>query len=160
MLSQLTCGSIVPDESEPKGSLSPPGQWIIVTSARFVHLFDSSIGPVRPARIVFKPYGKHTFKVLMTVTSSGSWYDSQPPHKEISSMLDTLLENSRYVLCSGIKSYESNFSDHIRFTPKKLRVWKNPVRYDSDECSLWHKPNNTRCSLDDDLFDVCTSCRT
>ena len=151
---------VVPDESEPKGSLSPPDQWIIVTSARFVHLFDSSIGPVRPARIVFKPDGKHTFEVLMTVTSSGSWYDSQPPHKEISSMLDTLLENSGHVLCPGIKSYQSNFSDHIRFTPKKLRIWKNPVRYDSDECSLWHKPNNTRCSLDDDLFDVCTSCKT
>ena len=149
----------VVSESEPRGSLSP-GQWIIVTSARFVHLVDSSIGPLRPARIVFKPDGKHTFEVLMTVTSSGSWYDSQPPHKEISSMLDTLLENSGYVLCPGIKSYESKFSDHIRFTPKKLRVWKNPVRYDSDECSLWHKPNNLRCSPDDDLFDVCTSCKT
>ena len=152
---------VVPrSESDPKGRLTPGhDQWIIVTSARFVHLFDSSIGPVRPARIVFKPDGKHTFEVLMTVVSSGSWYDSQPPHKEISSILDTLLENSGYVLCPGIKSYESTFSDHIRFTPKKLRVWKNPVRYDSDECSLWHKPNNMRCSPDDDLFDVCTSCK-
>ena len=66
--------------SQPKGSLSPPGQWIIVTSARFVHLFDSSIGPVRPARIVFKPDGKHTFEVLMTVTSSGSWHGMTPSH--------------------------------------------------------------------------------
>ena len=63
----------VVSEPDPRGSLSP-GQWIIVTSARF---FDSNIGPLIPARIVFKPDGKHTFEVSMTVTSSGSWCDSQ-----------------------------------------------------------------------------------
>ena len=124
----------VVSETESKQSCLSLGQWIIVTSARFVHPFNLSIGPVRPVRIVFKPNGKHTFEVLMTVTSSGSWSDSQPPHKEICSMLNTLLENSGYVLCPGITTYKSTFSEYIRFNPKKLRVWKNPVRYDSDEC--------------------------
>ena len=107
-------------EVESQESCLSLSQWIIVTSARFVHLFNSSIGPVRSARIVFKPDGKHTFEVLMTVTSNGSWSNSQPPHKEICSMLDTLLENSGYVLCPGIKTYESTFSEYIRFNPKKV----------------------------------------
>ena len=110
----------VVSETENKQSCLSSGQWIIVTSTRFVHLFNSSIGPVRPARIVFKPNGKHTFEVFMSVTSSGSWSDSQLPHKEICSMLNTLLENSGYVLCPGIKTYESTFSEYIRFNPKKL----------------------------------------
>ena len=130
-----------------------------MTMARFAHLFDSNIGPVRPARIVFKPDGKHTFEVLMTVKSTGSWSESQPPHQEIRSMLDMLLENSGYVLCPGIKTYESSFSEYIRFIPKQLRIWKDPLRYDSEECSLWHKPNNVRISSEDDLFDLCPSCK-
>ena len=74
-------------------------------------------------------------------------------------MLDTLLENSGYVLCPGINNYESSFTEYIRFTPKKVRIWKNPMRYDSDECSLWHRPNNVRISLEDDLFYLCQSCK-
>ena len=110
---------VVPrSESDPKERLTPGhDQWNIVTSARFVHLFDSSIGPVRPARIVFKPDGKHTFEVLMTVVSNGSWYDSQPPHKEISSMLDTLFENSRYVLCGRTQSGMTRMSSHFGINP-------------------------------------------
>ena len=140
----------VVSDSEWKESCQSPAQWIIVTSARFAHLFDLNIGPVRPVRIVFKPDDKHTFEVLMTVKSTGSWNESQPPHQQIRSMLDMLLENSGYVLCPGIKTYESSFSEYIRFIPKKLRIWKDPLRYDSEECSLCHKPNNVRISSEDD----------
>ena len=58
----------------------------------------------------------------MTIMSTGSWNESQPPHQEIRSMLDTLLVNSGYVLCPDIKTYESSFSEYICFIPKNLRI--------------------------------------
>ena len=112
----------VVSDLERKESCQSPAQWIIVTLARFTRLFDLNIGPVRLARIVFKPDGKHTLEVLMTIMSTGSWNESQPPHQEIRSMLDTLLVNSSYVLCPDIKTYESSFSEYISFIPKNLRI--------------------------------------
>ena len=91
---------------------------------------------------------------------TGSWKASEAPHREISGILDTLLASSGYVLCPGIRDYDSQYGESIRFKSKNLRIWTESIeRHDSAECLLWHRPSNARTASDSLLYDVCASCK-
>ena len=93
-------------------------------------------------------------------SNSGSWKDSLPPHRTICDLLSTLLANSGYVLCPGIRDFTGEFSETVRFKPKHLRVWTQQVsRHDSEECTLWLKPSNQKLPPGSPLKNTCQSCR-
>ena len=136
-------------------------RWVIVCSAKYTRVEGGNIGPVKQARMVFDDRGDYTFEVLLKTIRSGSWKESQPPHEGIVALLDTLLASSGYVICPGIIDYQSEFGEVIRFQSKNLRVWTNPIaRHDSTECLMWHKPSNLRVSSSNQLFNVCSSCKS
>ena len=94
-----------------------------------------SIGPVKPARMVFSDDGNFSFKVLLK-------------YSEV------------FILCPGIREYEKEFGECVRFQSKNLRVWTLPhQRHDSSQCLLWHKPSNVQLGADSPLFDLCTNCK-
>ena len=136
-------------------------RWIIICSAKYVEVEGSSIGPVKPARMVFSDDGNFSFEVLLKCITSGTWLSSKPPHTEITMQLDTLLANSKFILCPGIREYEKEFGECVRFQSKNLRVWTLPhQRHDSCQCLLWHKPSNVQLGADSPLFDLCINCKT
>ena len=116
-------------------------KWVIVCSTKYSRLQGS---PVKP-RVLFSSNGKYTLEVLLYKVRSGVWTDSEPPHDAIKSVLDTLLSNSGYVICPGIRDYDNEFGQTIRFQSNNLRVSTNPIsRHDSTNCCHWHKPTNLR----------------
>ena len=67
---------------------------------------------------------------------------SFPDHQLSFSLVSFPDQRSGYTLCPGIRSYEEEFAETIRFQSKNLRIWCHPaVRHDSNQCLLWHKPN-------------------
>ena len=71
--------------------------------------------------------------------------------------LDTLLANSKFILCPGIPEYE----ECVCFQTKNLREWTLPHQCrNSSQCFQWHKPSNVQLSADPPLFDLCTNCKT
>ena len=136
-------------------------RWVVVLSSKYVTLLRSSLGPIKPARMVFHEDGRYTVEVLLAVVCTGSWKESLPPHTDICSGLDSFLAHSGYVICPGIVKYESEFEELIRFQSKNLRIWTHPLtRHDSASCLLWFKPTNTRISAENPLFNVCPSCKS
>ena len=134
-------------------------RWVIVWSAKYSRI-GGNTGPLKPARMIFDSEGEYSFEVLLKKIQTGSWRASEPPHKVISGILDTLLPSSGYVLCPGIRDYESQYGEFIRFKSKNMRIWMEPIqRHDSTECSLWHKPGNTRSASNSLLSDVCANCK-
>ena len=74
----------------------------------------------------------------------------------VQSFLDQLSTDSGYRVCPGIREYPPE----VRFKTKHLREWGLPFnRIDSDNCLLWHIPNNRRHPCGDRLRDGCASCR-
>lgn len=133
------------------------GRWVIVCSANYT-LVEGR--PVNPARMVFNNGGTYTFEVMLKSIKSGSWKESHPPHADICDLLNTLLANSGYCLCPGIRNFDNEFGETVRFQPKHLRVWTHPhSRYDSEECVLWLKPSNLRLPADSSLRNTCPACR-
>ena len=138
---------------------SRDNRWVIVGSANY-SLIGGSTAPLKPARIVFDGKGDYSFEVLLKSIQTGSWKASEAPHREVSGILDTLLASSGYVLCPGIRDYDSQYGESIQFKSKNLRIWKESIeRHDSTECLLWHKPSNTRIASNSLLYNVCTSCK-
>lgn len=139
-------------------------EWLIVRCVKYVELIGSNnntVGPVKPARIVFSSNGTYSFEVLFKNIHSDSWISSEPPHAQLTSLLDTLLAHSRYCLCPGIRSYDSEFADTIHFKSKNLRVWSHPVvRHDSSLCLLWHRPHNSHARSNLSLFNLCRNCKS
>ena len=128
---------------------------------KYSEVVGANIGPVKPARMFFSVDGTYSLEVLLNSIGSGSWLASEPPHSRITSLLDTLLAHSGYTLCPGICFYEEEFAETIRFQSKNLRIWCHPaVRHDSNQCLLWHKPNNFQLQSTSPLFDLCVSCKT
>ena len=137
-------------------------QWVIVGTSTYIQL-DSG-GPVQPARMVFNSNGMYMFQVFLQTTKEGAWRSSEAgPSSEVISLLDTLLSNSGYVVCPGIRNYIATFEDYVRFESKNLRIWKNPLhRYDSHHCLLWHRPSGASSAQqkpDSSGYHVCGSCR-
>ena len=99
------------------------------------------------------------FEVLMHNVNSGSWLDSSPPHNSICNTLSTLLASSGYILCPGIRDFRSEFSEPVRFSPKHLCVWTQVSRYDTEECSMWIKPNNKKIPAGSVLMNTCKACQ-
>ena len=136
------------------------GRWVIVCSAKYSRI-EGSAGPLKAARMIFASDGDYSFEVLLKGILKGSWKGSEAPHKEISSILDTLLASSGFLVCPGIRDYESQYSEAIRFRSKNLRIWMEPFpRHDSIECLLWHKPINTRITSDSLFYNLCTNCKS
>ncbi len=132
-------------------------RWVIVCSTRYSRLQGS---PVKP-RVLFRSDGSYSLEILLNKVQGGLWTDSKPPHANIKSTLDTLLTHSGYVICPGIRSYDSEFEQTVRFKTKNLRVSTNPIsRHDSTNCSIWHKPSNLRLSPSSPLFNLCLPCKT
>ena len=71
--------------------------------------------------------GDYSFEVLRKRMQTGSWKASEAPHREISGILDTLLASSGYVLCPGIRDYDSQYGESIRFKSKNLRIWTESI---------------------------------
>ena len=135
-------------------------RWVIVCSRKYSRVEGAGIGPVKPARMVFSYDGNFSFEVLLKCVRSGSWLFSEPPHTEITTQLDTLLPSSKFILCPGIRDYEKEFGESVRFQSKNLRVWTIPhQRHDSNQCLLWHKPSNVQLSADSPLHNCCTNCK-
>ena len=135
-------------------------RWMIVCSTKYMEVAGGGIGPVLPARMVFSYDGSFSFEVLLKCVTSGSWLSSEPPHTEITTQLNTLLPNSKFILCPGIREYGKEFGESIRFQSKNLRVWTHPhQRHDSNQCLLWHKPSNFQLSVDSPLYGLCTNCK-
>ena len=134
-------------------------QWVIVCTTKFSQVEGGS-GPVNAARVVFDSKGDYSLEVLLKSVKAGSWKASEPPHTEISGILDMLLANSGYVLCPGIREYDSQYGEYIRFKSKNLRIWGESLeRHDSMECLLWHKPINTKTASSKLQYNVCVSCK-
>ena len=130
-------------------------KWTVVCCAKVMH--EGGVGPIRPARIVFAEDGSYSFEVLLKRVKVGSWKSLEGPPVEL---LDTMLANSGYVLCPGIRSYAASFEEHVRFRTKNLRVWQDPFhRHDCNTCFLWHKPSNVRLASSSPLFDCCAGCK-
>ena len=134
-------------------------RWVIVCSAKY-SLIGGNTGPMKPARMIFDSEGEYSFEVLLKKIQTGSWRTSEPPHKVISGILDTLLPSSGYVLCPGIRDYDSQYGEFIRFKSKNMKIWMEPIqRHDSTEYLLWHKPSNTRIASNSLLSNVCANCK-
>ena len=111
-------------------------KWVIVCCTKYSRVEGR---PVKPVRLLFGGDGMYCFEVLLKKVKSGSWKESLPPHREICDHLGTFLESSGYLLCPGIVNFDTEFGETVRFKPKSLRVWSQPIsRYDSDECSTVH----------------------
>lgn len=135
-------------------------KWVIVSCAKYCELAWANIGPLRPTRMVFSEDGTYSLDVVFTSVENGSWVESNSPHTTITNLLDTLLGLSGYVVCPGIRSYEEHFAEFVRFESKNLRIGRYPVRHDSVQCLLWHKPHNVLLQPTSPLFDLCVSCKT
>ena len=90
-------------------------RWMIVCCVKYSEVVGANIGPVKPVRMVFSVDGTYLLEALLKSIGSGSWLASEPPHSRINSLLDTLLARSGYTLCPGIRSYEEEFAETIRF---------------------------------------------
>ena len=85
-----------------------------------------------------------------TVASGDYVLDAVRPY------LDQLLTGG-YNVCPGISKYPSV---EVRFKSKNLREWGLPFnRMDSQDCLLWHLPNNIKHPQGDPMRDACVSCR-
>ena len=137
--------------------------WLIVWCAKYVELVSegNNMGPIKPARVVFNSSGSYSFEVIFRSILTGSWIASEPPHTQITNILDTLLIHSRYCLCPGIHSYNTEFGQIINFKSKNLRIWCHPMmRHDSNQCLLWHRPNNSHLRTNPTLLNLCPSCKS
>ena len=138
-------------------------KWIEVRSANTVVLQESDVGPVKPARLVLALDGTYTFQVMLKTVKTGDWKfsDEFPRPTELMGILDSMLANSGYVLCPGVRDYQAQFGEHVRFRTKSLREWNVPLaRYDSSNCLLWHKPSNIKQPTSSAVFDCCLNCKT
>ena len=129
-------------------------RWLIIESrSNFV---ATCAGPCKPARLLVNTDGKYQFQVLMHTVSQGDWDDAI-----IRGHVDSLQTKSGYVLCPGVPNYTAEFGEHIRYTPKNLRVWSIPFhRHDHHLCALWHKPSNRKQSPSSPLFNACSTCKS
>ena len=92
----------------------------------------------------------------MHTVSQGDWDDAI-----IRGHVESLQTKSGYVLCPGLPNYTAEFGEHIRYTPKNLRVWSIPFhRHDHHLCALWHKPSNRKQSPSSPLFNACSTCKS
>ena len=86
------------------------GNWVIVCTPYYSCVEGR---PINPARMVFSSDGTYCLEVMMKSVNSGSWKDSLPPHRTICDLLSTLLANSGYVLCPGIRDFTGEFSETV-----------------------------------------------
>ena len=133
--------------------------WTVVCCAKAT-IIGHGVGPIKPARVVFEMCGSYAFQVLLKPVKIGEWQRQEPGiSAELKEMLDSMLANSEFLLCPGIREYEKTFHV-IRFESKNLRDWKTPFqRHDSSNCSLWHKPSNLKIGVTSPLFNCCSSCK-
>ena len=79
---------------------------------------------------------------------------------EFNSVVRMLLPDSGYVLCPGLcaSDYEDKQSV-IRFQSSEVHIIREPiVRYESNQCILWHNPSNRQLNLLHKLH-VCNECK-
>ena len=131
--------------------------WVVVCCRKYLCIDGR---PVKPARLLFDTHGMYCFEVLLKKIKVGCWMESLPPHREIGDYLETFLKHSGYIICPGLVNFETEFGVTVRFKPKHLRVWSNPItRYDSEECSLWLRPSNHHLPDQSPLINTCSNCR-
>ena len=149
------------DQVVDAGNQSETSQWAVVQSADKSVLVDGCYGPVKPVKLVFSSDGLYSFQALLTTIKTGNWRLTSGHPTELNQLLDTMLPASGYVPCPGLRNYQAEFGEFVRFHTKNLREWSLPFsRYDSNTCLLWHLPNNVKQSMSSPLFNCCPNCKS
>ena len=93
-------------------------RWIIICSAKYVEVEGGSIGPVKPARMVFSDDGNFSFEVLLKCIRSVSWLSSEPPHTETTMQLDTFLPTPSSLYVQAFVSIRKSLANVSAFSQK------------------------------------------
>ena len=135
-------------------------RWLEVTSSTVSICQD--IGPWFSARLVVSSthtyYLQVTMPIIRNVTAGACDEASQ-----LYPLVQQLLPDSGYVICSGILDYNDRYGLQVRHCQFQnlqiIKIGDKAVRYESVDCQLWHKFPEVKGKIASRRLNMCNECK-